>query len=352
MTTPTTQVTLQFLSAGCTEDFSGWPSAILSIYRTLGFPLPSWCATGTHSLPPNEKPHLADVYNLVVSTVTDIQSLVALYGPSRSAAPFVISLLSLLARICAQEAMIITEAPFVRPRTKTPDPDDLEGIATMLACHVFEGDVLPEDPTSEPPSSDAESDPSPQASFNGPLGAHILPGRGVHTCAALPFLCVADEDNIADLMAGVACQRHVWGVEFPVVGFALSGAVMTLILSWLDPATSTVYIAPSDSNGVFNSTDTDSALSLAQFIFNLSSHFACILEHANERSKLGFGDNTFDWRLDNIPTSHECGNWRDRVVQWLQHVEMWLRFRSPNVTADGPFYQASFTVPPHRISRR
>ncbi|KAJ7270697.1 hypothetical protein B0H12DRAFT_776507 [Mycena haematopus] len=107
MTTPTTQVTFQILSAGWTEDFSGWPSAILSIYRTLSLPLPSWCATGPHSLPPNEKPHLADVYNLVVSTVTDIQSLVALYGPSRSAAPFVLPFLRTLARICAQEAMIM-----------------------------------------------------------------------------------------------------------------------------------------------------------------------------------------------------------------------------------------------------
>ncbi|KAJ7898956.1 hypothetical protein B0H14DRAFT_105909 [Mycena olivaceomarginata] len=192
----------------------------------------------------------------------------ALYGPSRSAAPFVLPLLRILARISAQEAMIITEAPFVRPRTKTPDSDDFDGVATMLACHILEGDVpLPssEDSTTlasetayPGASSDAESDPSP--SFNGPLGAHILPGRGVHACAALPFLCVADQDNIADLMASVACQRHVWGDPDPAVGFVLSGAVMTLVLSWLDPATSTVHIASSASNGVFNLTDTTSAL--------------------------------------------------------------------------------------------
>ncbi|KAJ7501285.1 hypothetical protein B0H11DRAFT_2275280 [Mycena galericulata] len=330
MTTPTTQVTLRILSAGCTEDFSGWPSAILSIYCTLGLPLPSWCAAGPHFLPPTEQPRLADVFNLVVSAVTDIQSLMALYGPSRSAAPFVLPLLRILARISAQEAMIITEAPFVRPRTKTPDSDDFDGVATMLACHVLEGDVpLPssEDSTTlasetayPGASSDAESDPSP--SFNGPLGAHILPGRGVHACAALPFLCVADQDNIADLMASVACQRHVWGDPDPAVGFVLSGAVMTLVLSWLDPATSTVHIASSASNGVFNLTDTASALSLAQFILNLSPHFASVLERAKERSKLGFGNNALDWRSDNILPSHESGDWRDRVVQWLRHVEM------------------------------
>ncbi|KAJ7718766.1 hypothetical protein DFH07DRAFT_859911 [Mycena maculata] len=330
MTTPTKQVTLHILSAGCTEDFSGWPSAILSIYSTLGLPLPAWCATGPHFLPPNEQPRLAGVFNLVVSAVTDIQSLVALYGPSRSAAPFVLPLLRILARICAQEAMIITEAPFVRPRTKTPDSDDFDGVATMLACHVLEGDVpLPssEDSTTlasetayPGASSDTESDPSP--SFNGPLGAHILPGRGVHAYAALPFLCVADQDNIADLMASVACQRHIWGVPDPAVGFVLSGPVMRLVLSWLDPATFTVHIASGASNGVFYLTNTTSALSLAHFILNLSPHFASILEHAKERSKLGFENNRLDWRSDGILPSRGSGDWRDRVVQWLRHVEI------------------------------
>ncbi|KAJ7270723.1 hypothetical protein B0H12DRAFT_1320184 [Mycena haematopus] len=348
MTLPTTRVTLHIFPAGCTEDFSGWPSEISNIYRTLGLPLPSWCATGPHFPPTTEKPRLADVFNLVVSTVTDIQSLVALYGPSRSPAPFVLPLLSILARICAQEAMIITEAPFVRPRTKTPDSDDFEGIATMLACHVFDGDV-PEDPRplgSVPTSSDAESDPPPRLSFNGPLGAHILPGRGVHTCAALPFLCVADQDNIADLMGSVTCQRQVWGIPFPVVGFVLSGTVMTLVLSWFDPDTSTVHIVPSVSNGgVFDLTDTDSVLSLAQFILNLSPHFACVLKCAKERLKLGFGNNTLDWRSDNILPSHESGNLRDRVVQWLRHVEMPASPLSP------PTIPPSTEMPPEDLDK-
>ncbi|KAJ7763998.1 hypothetical protein DFH07DRAFT_1059213 [Mycena maculata] len=332
MTTPTTklQVTQHILSPGCIEDFSGWPSAILSIYHILGLPLLSCCAIGPHLLQPTEQPRLADVFNLVVSAVTDIQSLVALYGPSRSAAPFVLPLLRILVHICAQEAMISTEAPFVRPRTKTPNSDDFDGVATMLACHVLEGDVrLPSSEDSRTvasetaypgASSHVESDPSP--SFNGPLGAHILPGRGVHAYAALPFLCIADQDNIVDLMTSVACQRHVWGDPDPVVGFVLSGAVMRLVLSWLDPATSTVHIASSTSNGVFDLTDTASALSFTQFIFNLPPHFASILERAKELSKVGFGNNALDWRLDNLLPSHESEDWRDRVVQWLRNVEM------------------------------
>ncbi|KAJ7455977.1 hypothetical protein B0H11DRAFT_2322162 [Mycena galericulata] len=331
-----TKVTLHILSAGCTEDFSGWPRAIHSIYSILGLPLPSWCATGPHLLPCTEQPRLADVFNLVVSAVTDIQSLVALYGPSRPATPFVLPLLRILARICAQEAMTITEAPFVRARIKTPDSDDFDGVATMLACHVIERDVpLPSSEgstlaseTAYPgaSSSDAGSDPSPF--FNGPLGAHILPGRGVHACAALPFLCVADPDNIADLMASVAC------------------AVMTLVLSWVDPATSTVHITSSASNGVFDLTDTASALSLAQFVLNLSSHFASVLERAKERSKLGFENNSLNWRSDNILPSDESGDWRDRVVQWLRHVEM------PSSPLSLPTASPSTDMPPHKASQK
>ncbi|KAJ7748765.1 hypothetical protein DFH07DRAFT_1062461 [Mycena maculata] len=221
-----------------------------------------------------------------------------------------------------------TEAPFVRPRIKTPESDDFDGVATMLTCHVLEGDVpLPSEgsttlasETAYPgASSDVASDPSPF--FNGPLGAHILPGRGVHACAALPFLCVADPGNITDLMASVACQRHVWGIPDPAVGFVLSGAVMTLVLSWVDPATSTVHIT-SPSKGVFDLTDIALALSFAQFILKLSPHFTSVLEHARERSKLGFENNGLDWRSDNIFPSHESGDWRDRVVQWLRYIEM------------------------------
>ncbi|KAJ7867393.1 hypothetical protein B0H14DRAFT_345630 [Mycena olivaceomarginata] len=80
-----------------------------------------------------------------------------------------------------------------------------------------------------------------------------------------------------------------------------------------------VHIA---STEVFDLTDTASALSLAQSILNLSPHFASILDRAMERSKLGFENNGLDWRSDDILPSHESGDWCDRVVQWLRHVEM------------------------------
>ncbi|KAJ7303694.1 hypothetical protein DFH08DRAFT_793843 [Mycena albidolilacea] len=161
--------------------------------------------------------------------------------------------------MCAKEAIIMTDAKFVRPRTITPHHGELDGTATLLACHSVESPepdpvtAMPEDGSDSscsqiyPMSVDSESDLSSlgAASINVPLDAHVLPGRGRHLCAILPFLCVADDDNIVDVMSSVACQRHVWGIPQPAVGFALSksGTIVTLVLSWMDAATRIVHVA-------------------------------------------------------------------------------------------------------------
>jgi hypothetical protein len=130
----------------------------------------------------------------------------------------------------------------------------------MLACHPIQSfGEEPKSLTSESltdtigESSDAslpaiypmgvngESDCSRSnaSSLDFPLDAHVLPGRGNNRTAVLPFFCIADTNNIVDLMSTVACQRHVWGILQPVISFALSesGVVATLVLSWVDPAT-------------------------------------------------------------------------------------------------------------------
>jgi hypothetical protein len=140
----------------------------------------------------------------------------------------------------------------VRPRTTTPHCGEFDGIATILACYSVEGigkdslamvDEPPNSslPAGDPMSVDNESHPSGSgaASIDVPLEAHVIPGRGRHLCALLPFLCLADIDHIVDLMSSVACQRYVWGIPQPAVGFAISksGTIATLILSWVDVAT-------------------------------------------------------------------------------------------------------------------
>jgi hypothetical protein len=71
------------------------------------------------------------------------------------------------------------------------------------------------------------------------LNGHIFQGSGKHSYALLPFLCIADAQNILELMSSVACQRYVWGISEPAIGFLSrpSGAVMELVLSWVDQST-------------------------------------------------------------------------------------------------------------------
>lgn len=115
---------------GSTEDCAAWKPEVSAILRTAGLPLPSWCTTGPYPLLsdailpllselselPNSfyadscnatQHRLEDVLNLTLSTVLDIRSLIAHYGPSRSALPFVSSLIRVLAHMCAKEAIIM-----------------------------------------------------------------------------------------------------------------------------------------------------------------------------------------------------------------------------------------------------
>jgi hypothetical protein len=130
----------------------------------------------------------------------------------------------------------------------------------MLACHIvtnFPDKSSPMDISKECPDSlcsaesslptvdlmrvDTASDSSDAGppSIDLPLEAHVLPGRGRQFFAALPFLSIADDNNAVDMMTSLACQRYVWGISEPAVGFVLSetGVVTKLLLSWLDPTT-------------------------------------------------------------------------------------------------------------------
>ncbi|KAJ7601514.1 hypothetical protein B0H17DRAFT_159612 [Mycena rosella] len=367
----TRSLSVEIHSVDSIEDCSSLPLEISRIYRTLTAPLPSWCAKGPYpflsagSLPllselsqlpitvysdSDHTPHpLGDVLNLALSTVSDIRSLIGHYGSSRSAVPFVSSLMRVLAHVCAKDAIILTGAAFLRPRTTTPQRRGFDGIATMLACHPVHSfekgsksltsgslpDTIGDSPDASLPAvypmqMDSESDcfPSGASSLDVPLDAHVPPGRGRHPGAVLPFFCVADIDNIVDLMSTVACQRHVWGIAQPVIGFALSesGVVAKFVLSWLDPATGTVHITcPAGDTalkqpapfGIFDFTNVAAALSFAQLVLSLSDDFATISEHAIA----GCENNRLDWRSDKVP-SEDGESWKDRVTRWVYDVEI------------------------------
>ncbi|KAJ7077156.1 hypothetical protein B0H15DRAFT_569947 [Mycena belliarum] len=376
---PAPLLSVEIHRAGSIEDCSAWPHEIRQIFLALDKPLPSWCTSDCllselHWTPPSadscdpaRQQHLSGILNLVLSTVRDIRSLVAQYGPSRSALPFVYNLLRILAHMCADKSVIITDTSFVRPRTKTPDIYELDGVAALLACHVVKISSHSESSGSSSGIASERSDPSddladresesesnnesdnesdresysksaseikiksknkrenddpvennPFPSIYVPLDGHILLAQGRQECAALPFLCVADGDNIVDLMSSAACQRHIWGIPGPVVGFALSksGVAAKLVLSWIDPATSVVHIAYSTNMtdtalGMFDFTNSFSALSFAQLILSFSADFMSI----NERAENGCESNSLNWRSDNVTfEDNECS--QDRVT-WL-----------------------------------
>lgn len=143
----------------------------------------------------------------------------------------------------------------MRPRTASLR-SELDGVATILVCHIVER-VAQESRPSTPPlveqhsesslcysmSAESESDTSDIPPLNVPLEAHLLPGHGRRQqSAVLPFICLANGQNIVDLMTSVACQRYVWGITQPAVGFALSdqGIEAKLVVSWVDPSTVSV----------------------------------------------------------------------------------------------------------------
>ncbi|KAF7371662.1 hypothetical protein MVEN_00022200 [Mycena venus] len=259
--------------------------------------------------------------------------------------PFVSSLIRVLAYMCSEDVWIRSGIPFVRPRI-APLDRELDGIATMIACRVVRGsEHAPEDAMdiaapskssrslydalvidSEAGSSASSEPPSVDVTIDG----HLLPGCGRHYSTILPFLCVSDSDNVLDLMASVACQRFVWGITEPVVGFLLSGTsvVAKLVISWVDPATRIVHFARPAHHakcdgrsklGIFDFADSASTLRFSQLILSLSSRFAIIAEHAAVSCK----NNRLNWRLD-TPELAALGTWRERVAQWVRDVDIAL----------------------------
>ncbi|KAG7440399.1 uncharacterized protein BT62DRAFT_938077 [Guyanagaster necrorhizus] len=193
--------------------------------------------------------------------------------------------------------------------------------------------------------------------------AHVLLGKGRRMDAVLPVICIADRENIMALIASVAYQRRVWGIEEPIVGVILTkdGFSAQVILGWTNPPDTgsdsespddnmsddlpMVHIAYSDAacaaSGIFNLTDPISTLSFVQFIIQVRDHYNKIVL---ECCKPGMPANSpISWRSDLIDPS--ClSDWGERgeeaVASWIQS----LRTSSVDTNDDPPPYPV--TPPP------
>ncbi|CAL1712216.1 unnamed protein product [Somion occarium] len=164
-----------------------------------------------------------------------------------------------------------------------------------------------------------------------PFDAHILPGRGLRSCAVLPILAVADSENIEPLLCSILYQRFVWAIDEPVVGFAISefDPNLQLFLGWIDiqngnprvhlcrPVT---HVASNPGVGLFDMTDSYSACVLAQFLLGLQSQYDRVKESACQ-----FHLRPFCWRSDHRNDDHELlnGSGNDqssRVLQWIKSL--------------------------------
>ncbi|KAK0213982.1 hypothetical protein IW262DRAFT_1466539 [Armillaria fumosa] len=312
-----------------------------------------------------------DVLDIVLSSVGSLRALSRILsnGILHSTKPIWPLLIRSLVRACYVDSHALEDAGFVRPRSPYVHSTMEDGHAFLLMSHLVD-DILiygrkyhrPE--TSfrrlEHPSdkvegrrdgssgynygeelvsrgasygwSDASTDPPSAQSSSIPLDAHIL-AYWPHPCSAvLPFLCIAGEDDIFDLIRGLLYQRCAWGVAEPVIGIILSttGYVGHVVLGWSEEAVRDpgvlpmVHFAYADgtrtdpSIGVYDLTDPESALKFAQFILSLRTHVEAVVAQCNQPAF-----KRLPWRSDTID-DEECGpeeQWEQRITDWLHSVE-------------------------------
>ncbi|KAK7062201.1 hypothetical protein R3P38DRAFT_3251543 [Favolaschia claudopus] len=327
-----------------------------------------------------ENARLRDFYPFVVHTVDAVNSAMGHDGP-QTAWPFVRGFTKVLIATCSENAALLSHASFVLPRLVAPRDDIFDGVAEMLACHIVEGfeeessrvddeksfpsgiaslQACPHVTPASHPSEDASnesmgsdpvevfmeasvSDHSPTVrsdsffsasssalssnsdqSIDVSLNGHIFYGRGKHSFALLPFLCIADEENIIEVVSSVACQRFVWGISEPAIGFQFSpsGTAMKLVLAWVDSSSRVLHVAHDTDHQsgigvfVFDFDSIASTLRFTQFLSNLSPSFSAV---ANSASRL-CENIRFDWRLDR-PTLSDPKSGVHRISEWVRHVE-------------------------------
>ncbi|KAG2358483.1 hypothetical protein BDR07DRAFT_1362015 [Suillus spraguei] len=330
---------------------TGWPEPVRGIASLLS---PFHCPDS----PSNDSEHLANSYTakdfqvLIQSTAAGLSALAELphYGGERSTVPLWSQLLHSLSNTLSPDVMILEDASFIMPRAQNVASQPLnliDGRATLLAAHaIFSAPRThsntsrtssrnEEDEDESMHSADSDSSDGSIESLDLPLQAHMLSGRGRRLSAVVPVLLVADSHNIVPLICSTLYQRRVWGIRQPVVGLCCSstGTIATAIFGWLDPDQSEEGHMPAahlalaadiglDSYmGVFDFTDTCSAINLAQFILGLRTHFEDIkgsmsIEAVDSLTPL-------HWRSDLHDFETQSGGPLDeRVASWTHQVHV------------------------------
>ncbi|KAH7905544.1 hypothetical protein BJ138DRAFT_1228738 [Hygrophoropsis aurantiaca] len=358
-----------------------WPTQVNSIANLFSRPLPSQFATGPYPFaslqarrllpllqnsakqtdlephaceryPESQSTSVLDVFDIVLSTTSDLRRLRESErdGCPRSTVALWSTLISSLSRKLGAEVSVLEDASFIKPRMIHGEPQkrqDVDGIATMLVCHVLYPEDRPLSTSSMATSigvedqdelmSESNNSATSTSSLQVPFDAHLLGGRGRHLSAALPVFVVADPTNITPLMCSVLYQRHTWGIREPAVGIILANTatIGQIVLGWLDDSdcsspdqlpTPHLAFAATDSSpklelGVFDLADPLSTFTFSQFVLNLRGHYEDIC------SAMSIGalesSNSVSWRSDLVRISAGSGEqWGGNVSRWSANVHV------------------------------
>ncbi|KAF9481604.1 hypothetical protein BDN70DRAFT_991760 [Pholiota conissans] len=208
------------------------------------------------------------------------------------------SLFSTLALACSKEAVILTNTAFLLSRTAAIGCTQYEGQATILVSSY----VPPRSRNDQVVSANndgsySESENLPPAALllplDGPFDGHVIPSSGLHVDCVLPVICVADQDNIRELVISTVYQRYTWGICLPVVGISLENVIARVVIGWIHEEEAT---GVSDLPTVHIASSADEEINSRLGIFDLSDPVSAI----------------HDLHMDSP------SDWWVRVLKWLE----------------------------------
>ncbi|KAH7885684.1 hypothetical protein F5I97DRAFT_1874334 [Phlebopus sp. FC_14] len=160
---------------------------------------------------------------------------------------------------------------------------------------------------------------------------------------AIPIVCMAEYGTIFSLLKSAVYQRRVWGICEPVVGLAFEPAkpVVQVVFAWADElenngfpvvhiAMCSPHHAPNVPFGLFDASDTRSAVDLSRYLVNLSGHVSRVRSAASSNVEQTLASvlakDTLDWRFDFVGPSVPLGDENNKSA--------WIRAWSENIITD------------------
>ncbi|KAH9933540.1 hypothetical protein B0H21DRAFT_760099 [Amylocystis lapponica] len=363
----------------------GWPEPVRTLAAELDhLPLPGWVSSGPHpftssgnkqlsetllsssptpsSYIPKGDP-LAGIFNTVLSTSAGFQHLARLSqirGPMDTVSLWS-SLVAYVTSVSAPDAAVTPEAWFAYPRfqrryaAQASHNVFVSGVATLLVSLVhsdtavgmehykykriqdiglgpieFLGGTRPiKYVEKDDKEDDVDDEPVP-----GRLNLHILTGIPSTAPISVPIVCMADKENILQVMASSLYQRRALNIAEPVIGilFSRTGSICRVLYGWLDnealregdlPLAHVVAAHNSDTPhtavGMFDLSDATSAIAFANYLLSAVTHFDHIRAAFQTFPEHPEQDEIFSWRADQDFGGVEFTNLEGstRIAEWV-----------------------------------